>query len=154
MNDAEDESRQTVLRTVKMGNADLALKLLERIDPRLAPPAQRVIGKVDGQVTHRYVVELPLETEGMDSLSPEQVLGRDLGALPKGGSGAVQVKPQPEAATEVASPLATGARAAKSKSAARAQLERLHAERKMGTNGRHADRLAAVELPDETEGVG
>ena len=81
-NDAEDAARQAVLKSMRRGNADLGLKVLERIDRRLAPPVQRVDGKVEGEMTHRYVIELPLETEGLDSLPPAQVLGRDLGALP------------------------------------------------------------------------
>lgn len=42
MSDVEDASRSAVLKSVRGGNADLGLSLLERLDPRLAPPTRQM----------------------------------------------------------------------------------------------------------------
>jgi len=36
------ESRRTVVKAIQEGDSDLALRILERTDPQLAPPAQRL----------------------------------------------------------------------------------------------------------------
>jgi hypothetical protein len=48
LGDVIDTARGTLLKSLREGNAELALKILERVDPALAPPAQRL--KHEGQV--------------------------------------------------------------------------------------------------------
>jgi hypothetical protein len=42
LGDLTDAARQTVLDTIRAGDGDLAMKVLERVDTDLAPPAQRL----------------------------------------------------------------------------------------------------------------
>ena len=48
LDEAVDAARKTLLESIRGGAGDLALKLLERVDPTLAPPTQRL--KHEGQV--------------------------------------------------------------------------------------------------------
>jgi hypothetical protein len=48
LGDVVDTARATLLKSLRDGAGELALKVLERIDPALAPPAQRL--KHEGQV--------------------------------------------------------------------------------------------------------
>ena len=46
-NELTDAARQTLLRTIREGAGDLALKVLERTDRDLAPPTQRMQHQVE-----------------------------------------------------------------------------------------------------------
>jgi hypothetical protein len=64
MADAEDASRRAVLRGLEMGNSELGKWMLERVDPRLAPPKQKLehTGKDGGPIeTRSELAGLPLE---------------------------------------------------------------------------------------------
>lgn len=41
LSEATDAARKTLLTAIKGGHAEMALRLLERVDPDLAPPTQR-----------------------------------------------------------------------------------------------------------------
>jgi hypothetical protein len=60
MNDAEDAARQAVLRSMKLGNADMGLRVLERIERRLAPPKQKLehTGKDGGPIQTEATVNV------------------------------------------------------------------------------------------------
>lgn len=60
MADLDDESRRVVITSVRMGNAEMGWRFLERTDPRLAPPRQKheLTGK-DGEPLAPSVVVLP-----------------------------------------------------------------------------------------------
>ena len=42
LDDLADVARQTLLATIRAGDGDLAMKVLERVDADLAPPTQRL----------------------------------------------------------------------------------------------------------------
>lgn len=139
-NDVEDSARKAVKRSIDMGNSDLGFKVLERIDPRLAPPVTRVDAKGAIDLNHRFIVELPLETEGQESLPLEQVLGRDIASM--------VTNPAPPVLPVSTEPPAPQPHEQHPQTEARRQLERVRIKRKSVSR----TTAVPVELPDETDG--
>jgi hypothetical protein len=84
--DVQLDARFAVQSSVRAGNAEMGLKLLERLDPRMRPPVQRVQAKTEAEIAGAMmhgVVELPAESVGLESEEPEaflEKLGRNLAA--------------------------------------------------------------------------
>jgi hypothetical protein len=82
--DLLDQAMKAVLLSTKRGNADLGFRVLERLDPAFAPPVQRIAARTQNEhAIAAAVIELPAESEGLESEEPEDVLerlGRDLAA--------------------------------------------------------------------------
>ena len=68
MGDAEDAARRAVLRSLEMGNSELGKWMLERIDPRMAPPKQKLehTGKDGGPVETASRVVFYIPNNGRD----------------------------------------------------------------------------------------
>lgn len=85
LNDAEDAARGAVLKSLRAGNADMGLRLLERLDEDLAPPKVRNehSGPGGGPIPVRQVEDM-----SDDELRERaKQLGERLAALTDNGNG-------------------------------------------------------------------
>lgn len=83
LGDLTDASRKAVLETVRSGNAEMALTILERVDERLAPAKQRV--DLSGRVEQVRIREVVVSRPTANGASPNGGAPRNRLAKANGG---------------------------------------------------------------------